>query len=88
MSGPTQELASARLLVGGGGGLRGAVKCDPKIDMRTLLMLCDNLLQVLEQSGYMTPNIATARPLIKAQLEEWGYAATLKAQTNGGPATN
>ncbi len=25
-------------------------------------MLCDNLLEVLEQSGYLTPEIATARP--------------------------
>ena len=88
MYGPARELASARLLFGGGGGLRADVTCDAQVDKRTLLMLCDNLLQVLEQSGFMTPNIATARPLITAQLDEWGFSSTLKRPTNGGHASN
>ena len=70
-----KELASARLLAGQE-GLRARVDVTDKVDKCMLLMLCDNLLQVLEQSGYLTPNIATARPLIQAQLAEWGFFPT------------
>ena len=55
------ELASARLLAGQE-GLRARVDVTDKVDKRMLLILCDNLLQVLEKSGHLTPNIATTRP--------------------------
>lgn len=79
---PEQELASAKLL-GGAAGFNGKIEIAEGVDKRLLLMLCDNLVEVLERSGYMTPEIVQARTLIQAQLKEWGFK-----QPPAGPSPN
>lgn len=69
-----KELASAQLLSGGGGGLRTNITLASGVDRRVLLMLTHDLLTALEQAGYLTPNIAQAKPLLRGQLEAWGMA--------------
>lgn len=66
-------LITARL-VSSPAGLHGNIDVAEKVDKRMLLMLCDNLIEALERSGYITEYIAQARPLIKSQLKEWGFA--------------
>lgn len=68
-------LISAKLL-SSPQGLTGNIEVAEKVDKRMLLMLCDNLIEALERSGYITEYIAQARPLIKSQLAEWGFAQT------------
>ncbi len=67
-----QELASARLITGGGAGLRSRVSLNVK-DPRLMLFLVHDLIEAIEQAGYMTPPIAQAKPLITQQLAEWGF---------------
>ena len=80
-----KELASAQLLSGGGGGLRTNIKLEKGVDRRVLLMLAHDLLTALEQAGFLTQNIAQAKPLMRGQLEAWGMAPGPLAPP---PATN
>ncbi len=54
------DLALARL-TSTPAGLTGHVEIADKVDKRMLLMLADNLLEALEQSGYIE-NIVTSSP--------------------------
>jgi hypothetical protein len=65
-------LASAKLMLGGGGGLRSEVNLAQGVDQRTMLMLAHDLLTALEQSGALSPAVAQCRPLIRDQLTAWG----------------
>lgn len=86
-----KELASAQLLAGGGGGLRTNITLASGVDRRVLLMLAHDLLTALEQAGFLTQNIAQAKPLMRGQLEAWGMApgptppAQLTNNDTGGP---
>jgi hypothetical protein len=67
-----KELASAKLLLGGGGGLHTEVTLAQKVDQRVMLMLAHDLLAALEQSGHISPAVAWSRTIILDQLASWG----------------
>ncbi|MFQ6027349.1 MAG: hypothetical protein ACE5Q6_07640 [Dehalococcoidia bacterium] len=68
----SKELASAKLLLGGGRGLRTEVSLADKVDPRVMLMLAHDLLTALEQKGYLSPAVAQSRAVIRNQLAAWG----------------
>ena len=69
-------------LVSSAAGLIGNIEVADNVDKRMMLMLCDNLIEALERSGYITEYVAQARPFIRSQLREWGFS---QAGTDGLP---